>query len=102
MHVADHLDGLRISLAALMAPRRHAQCPRMPHSNRYPSDVRTQLIILHTRLHLLRRCLQELSAFQPNPDPNHGEIAFSCALEERCAATLGAELAEDGESAGRG
>ena len=67
--------------------------------NRSPSDIRTQQIILHTRLRLLRRRLQKLPPLQPNPYLNYREIAFSSALEERCAAALGAELAEDGESA---
>jgi len=54
------------------------------------------LIVLYAGLDLIRRRLQELSPFQPNPDANHGEIAFAGAFEERAAAALGAELAEDG------
>ena len=53
-------------------------------------DIRTQLIILHTRLHLIRRRLQELPSFKTDPYPDHGEVAFAGALEERGAAALGA------------
>lgn len=104
MDVAEPPNGPAItSLATLPAPGRHTPLihtyPQyLTPTTRPPSNIRTQKIILHTRLHLPRRRLQELSPFQPNPDLNHGEIAFAGALEERCTAALGAELAEDGES----
>lgn len=93
-------------LLPLLAPRHHIRplptqesLTQIPH---HPSNIRTQKIILHTRLHLPHRRLQELSPFQPHPYLNHGEIAFAGTLEQRCASALGAELAEDGEGTERG
>lgn len=63
------------------------------------SDIRTQLIIFHTRIHLLSRSLQELSPLQPDPDADHGEIAFAGAFQQSAAPALGAELAEDWKGA---
>lgn len=58
------------------------------------------MIILDTRLDLIRRSPQELSSFETDPDFDHGEVTLACALKERRTAALGAELAKDGKSAG--
>ena len=65
----------------------------------YVSDIWTQLIVLDARFHLLRRRLQVLAYLEADPHFEHGGVALADAFEERSAAALDAELAEDRERA---
>ena len=53
----------------------------------------------HTILHLRCTSLQELPSLQPNPNPNHTEIALPRRLKQRTATSLGAELTKNGQRA---
>lgn len=60
------------------------------------------MIVLDARFHLLSRSLQVLSNLKTDPYFQHGCVALTYALEERSAAALGTELAQDWESAAEG
>ena len=59
------------------------------------SDIRTELIVLDARFDLLRRSLQVLPYLETEPHFEHGGVALAYAFEERSAAALNTELAED-------
>lgn len=62
------------------------------------SNIRTQLIVLDARFHLLSRSLQVLTYLETDPYFEHGCVALADAFEERSTAALGTELAQDWES----
>ena len=66
------------------------------------SNIRTQLIVHDAQFHLLRGSLQVLAYLETDPYLEHGCVALAYAFEERGAAALGTELAEDWESAMKG
>ena len=63
------------------------------------SDIRTQLIVLDARFHLLGGSLQVLPYLETDPYFEHGRVALADTFEQRSTAALGTELAQDWESA---
>jgi hypothetical protein len=60
------------------------------------SYVRRQQIILDALLDVLNAGLEERTGLEPDPDTEHGGIAFADRSKQRAA---GAKLAKDGEGA---